>query len=1280
MQILNVSKPSAPQLLISFSGQEAYGVTVLNNMLFVVESGGLQILDVNTPSAPQFLGSYPRGSGYAIGVAVSGSTVFLAGSALLILDVSTPRVPQLLYNYSMLILGVTVSGNLLFVEDLGGLLIFNVAIPSAPRLLGSYSVNFGLTQGVAVSGSTIFVTNGAGLLVVDMTQAVLTGVAPISTLGQQVAITVSAGTLNVTQPWVNTMFTLTSDQRPYSIQSTVTDQSVFPGHSVSLRLSSGLLFVNPGNSFLRLSIQSTGGPMLAGLTLVCLPTAVSSYPAGSGQAQILGVTVSGSTAFVSDYLNALLILDISNPGVPRLLSSYPASYTREVVIEGSLAFVANGYNGFLILNVSNLNTPVPLGNYSAGSAADARGVAVLGSTVFIGSGAGGGFQILDVSTPATPRFLGSYRSNNDEGNQGIVILGNTVFVADYSAGLEIVNVSIPSTPQLLNAYWEGTGWPAVSGGILFVGGRVGLEILNVSMPNAPRLLGTYSAGLGSIQDIAISGSTVFVADGNAGLLILDVSVPSLPVLLGSYSVGSGLAVGVDISGNTVLVAAQTDLVILDVSTWMLTISPNSSEVGNYVFQLTATDELGGSVSTQPFTIRVEGPPQVHGVIPVQYAKVGQPYHYFVPNGFFTDPNFDPIVFSANLSSGQTLPGWLSFNSISAAFAGTPFSQDVGSFNVTISATDNIAGSVNTTFQLFVDYLPVLNQPLPSQVAGVNILYQWSLPANTFFDPAGDVLTVIAQLSNGQALPAWLNFNTTTQRFSGMPSAAEEGQYYDLVVIAGDVYQGQVQAPFSLTVEYFPRLNLPIAQQLAIVGNIYTLTVPVNTFLDAQSRALTYRVAQANGLTLPNWLGFNARTVVLAGVPQLTDVGVSLLQLIATDPSGGLGQLNFNLTVTYQPVSNQPVSSQLANVNVLYQWFFSNNTFTDPLGQSLAYSVQQANGDPLPVWLRFNSALLQLFGIPNSTAVGQYSLNITAKNSAGAMASMTFSLWVEYFPQINRPVVSQWVQIDQGWTLSIPGDTFVDPENQPLVFKARQASGAALPNWLSFNPQTVIFSGVPQVTDAGKLIIQLTATDPVGGFAQQNFNLTVTQFPVPTQPIPTQLADIDQAYQWTATSELFTDPQGQALTYTAQSSSGGSLPPWLTFDSSQRRLSGQPNSTQVGGYPLAVVATNTDGAAMAAVFSLIAEYFPRLVNPILSQWANINNPFSLTITGNNFIDPEGEPLTYQTGQASGLALPNWLSFNRQTLVFSGVPQASDQGTVMIQLTATGSTRRHGAADF
>ena len=229
---------------------------------------------------------------------------------------------------------------------------------------------------------------------------------------------------------------------------------------------------------------------------------------------------------------------------------------------------------------------------------------------------------------------------------------------------------------------------------------------------------------------------------------MDITNPMNLRLIGFYQT-LGSAFSVAIQGNMLYVGGSVAMQIFDISQWQMVIYPLSADVGNYNIRVTATDELGGSVFSS-FTIRVEGPPQLHGNFPTQYAKGGTALSLLCSRWIFYRSEFDPIIFSAILSNGQILPGWLAFNSISAAFAGTPFSQDVGKFLTyqTISATDNIAGAVNTTFQLFVDYLPVLNQPLPDcQVAGVNILYQWSLPANTFFDPAGDLLTLIAQLSN-----------------------------------------------------------------------------------------------------------------------------------------------------------------------------------------------------------------------------------------------------------------------------------------------------------------------------------------------------------------------------------------------------------------------------------------------------------------------------------------------------------------------------------------------------
>ncbi len=101
------------------------------------------------------------------------------------------------------------------------------------------------------------------------------------------------------------------------------------------------------------------------------------------------------------------------------------------------------------------------------------------------------------------------------------------------------------------------------------------------------------------------------------------------------------------------------LLILDVSQWVLTATPTVADAGNYVLQLTGTDALGGTASTN-FTLRVEAPPQITGSIPPQNARLGQTFNYFIPQNLFVDLNHDPLVFTASQANGQDLPPWLSF--------------------------------------------------------------------------------------------------------------------------------------------------------------------------------------------------------------------------------------------------------------------------------------------------------------------------------------------------------------------------------------------------------------------------------------------------------------------------------------------------------------------------------------------------------------------------------------------------------------------------------------------
>ncbi len=191
------------------------------------------------------------------------------------------------------------------------------------------------------------------------------------------------------------------------------------------------------------------------------------------------------------------------------------------------------------------------------------------------------------------------------------------------------------------------------------------------------------------------------------------SIPTAPRKLGSYNT-PGNAYGVAVSGPTVVVAADTSVQVLDVSTWQLNAYPTTNDEGNYALTFTVADIYGGPTSVN-FNIRVEGAPRVNGVIPPQFAKVGQAFSYFIPQGLITDPNFDTLSFTAQLADGQTLPNWLTFNSVSATLTGVPQSSAVGVYNVSLTAVDPTnKGSATVSFTLNVNYLPALNLPLSNQ--------------------------------------------------------------------------------------------------------------------------------------------------------------------------------------------------------------------------------------------------------------------------------------------------------------------------------------------------------------------------------------------------------------------------------------------------------------------------------------------------------------------------------------------------------------------------------------
>jgi hypothetical protein len=88
-----------------------------------------------------------------------------------------------------------------------------------------------------------------------------------------------------------------------------------------------------------------------------------------------------------------------------------------------------------------------------------------------------------------------------------------------------------------------------------------------------------------------------------------------------------------------------------------------------------------------------------------------------------------------------------------------------------------------------------------------------------------------------------------------------------------------------------------------------------------------------------------------------------------------------------------------------------------------------------------------------------------------------------------------------YSYTAPSGLFSDPDfSDVLTLSATLADGSALPEWLSFDPATGIFSGTP--ADVQSLDIMLTATDKFGKTASDVFVLSVLSSTTPVNTIAT----------------------------------------------------------------------------------------------------------------------------------------------------------------------------------
>ncbi|MCY4400654.1 MAG: putative Ig domain-containing protein [Gemmatimonadetes bacterium] len=236
------------------------------------------------------------------------------------------------------------------------------------------------------------------------------------------------------------------------------------------------------------------------------------------------------------------------------------------------------------------------------------------------------------------------------------------------------------------------------------------------------------------------------------------------------------------------------------------------------------------------------------------------------------------------------------------------------------------------------------------------------------------------------------------------------------------------------------------------------------------------------------------------------------------------------------------------------------------------------------------------------------------------------------PAAVGSIAAQTIAAGESVTVNVASN-FNDPDGDALTYTAATSdAGVATASLAGSN---VTITGVA----AGSATITVTARDPDGATATQSIGVTVeaaNQAPVPVGSLG-DLSFPEGGEVTVFVAEYFSDPDGDALTYTAASS-----------DTTVATATASDTTVVVAGVgagSATVTVTATDPGGLSAtqdmaVMILQGNQAPQLADSIPAQMIVVGETIMIVVSG-HFMDPEGAELTFEavssdTGIATALA--------------------------------------------
>ena len=325
-------------------------------------------------------------------------------------------------------------------------------------------------------------------------------------------------------------------------------------------------------------------------------------------------------------------------------------------------------------------------------------------------------------------------------------------------------------------------------------------------------------------------------------------------------------------------------------------------------------------------------------------------------------------------------------------------------------------------------------------------------------------------------------------------------------------------------------------------------------------------------------------------------------------------------------------------------------FSDPDGGTLTYAASSSAEAVLTVSLAGADLTI------TAVAAGTATVTVTATDPDGLTATQSAEVTVEAAnraPEAVGTIPAQTMTAGQTVEVDVAA-FFSDPDGDDLTYAASSSAEAVLTVSLSGADLTIT------AVAAGTATVTVTATDPDGLTATQGAEVTVeaaNQAPEAVGAIPAQTMRTGQTVE-VDVAAFFSDPDGDDLTYAAESSDAGVV---------AASMSGSGltvTAVAAGTATVTVTATDPDGltATQDAGVTVEANRAPEAVGTMPAQTMTAGETLEVDVSA-FFSDPDGDDLTYVATTTDAGVVSVGLSGGTLTLT------AEAAGTATVTVTAT-----------